>query len=204
MLLNLPAFIITTFLLAMLPGVGQALIMRQTLTHGYVAAWKSVAGTAFGVILWSTLAAAGLSALLLANPAVYVGIRVAGGIVLLVMGASSLRTMLQHRSGNAPVSKEPRSAFLAGLATNLGNPKAGVFAVSFVPQFIAPNGPVLLSGMVLGVIWACSLSVWYAIFVFSVHHGRSMVTKPRVVTWLHGITGVVLVLLGISVIFGLL
>ena len=35
---HLPAFIVTVWLLAMLPGVGQALLLRQNLTRGRRAA----------------------------------------------------------------------------------------------------------------------------------------------------------------------
>jgi len=40
---------------------------------------------------------------------------------------------------------EHRGAYLAGLSTNLSNPKAGVFAISMLPQFIVPEGNVFLS-----------------------------------------------------------
>jgi threonine/homoserine/homoserine lactone efflux protein len=40
---------------------------------------------------------------------------------------------------------EHRGAYLTGLATNLCNPKAVVFAVSMLPQFIVPAGHVFLS-----------------------------------------------------------
>jgi threonine/homoserine/homoserine lactone efflux protein len=93
-----------------------------------------------------------------------------------------------------------RGAYLAGLATNLGNPKAGVFAVSLIPQFIAPEGHLLASGILLGVIWSVTTATWYVVFVTLVDRGRSLVSRPSVTTWLHGITGVVLLLLSAGVV----
>jgi threonine/homoserine/homoserine lactone efflux protein len=203
---HLPAFVVTAWLLAMLPGAGQALILRQTLTRGLRAAWTSIAGTATGLLVWSTLAAAGLSAVLLANPAAYLVVRVAGGLVLGYLGISSLRTMRRtmhsHRPGEPAAAGADRGAYLAGLATNLGNPKAGVFAVSLIPQFILPGGHVFASGVLLGVTWAVTSASWYLVFVWVVDRGRSFVSRPSVTTWLHGITGTVLLMLGVAVVGG--
>ena len=198
---HLPAFVLTCWLLAMLPGAGQALMLRQTLTRGRRTAWLSIAGTCTGLLLWSTTAAAGLSAVLLANPTAYAALRVVGGLVLAYLGISSLRTMWRSRAaGEAVLVTESRGAYLAGLATNLGNPKAGVFAVSLIPQFIAPQGYVLASGLLLGVIWVLTTAAWYVVFVTAVDRGRALVSRPAVTTWLHGVTGVVLLLLGAGVV----
>ena len=198
---HVPAFVLTCWLLAMIPGAGQALMLRQTLTLGRRTAWVSIAGTCTGILVWSTAAAAGLSAVLLTNPTAYAVLRVVGGIVLAVLGITSLRAMWRSR-GATEVAAEPqdRGAYLAGLATNLGNPKAGVFAVSLIPQFIVPEGQMLASGLLLGLVWALTTAAWYVVFVTVVDRGRSLVSRPSVTTWLHGITGVVLLLLGAGVV----
>lgn len=200
---HLPAFLMTCWLLAMIPGAGQALMMRQTLALGRRAAWISIAGTCTGLILWSTAAAAGLSALLLANQTAYLILRVLGGAVLVYLGLSSLRAMWRSRAdGPAPVVSPTKGAYLAGLATNLGNPKAGVFAVSLIPQFIAPHGPVFAGAALLGLMWALTTAAWYLLFVALVDRGRSLASRPTVTTWLHGITGIVLLALGAGVAIG--
>jgi len=200
---HLPAFVVTCWLLAMLPGAGQALMVRQTLTLGRHAAWISIAGTCSGLLIWSTAAASGLSAVLLANPSAYVALRILGGVVLAYLGVTSLRSMWRTRGvPDLPEATGRRSAYLSGLATNMGNPKAGVFAVSLLPQFISPQGHVFASGVLLGVVWALTTAAWYLLFVTLVDRGRSLVTRPAVTTWLHGITGVVLLLLGAGVAFG--
>jgi threonine/homoserine/homoserine lactone efflux protein len=62
------SFIITTWLLAMLPGVGQALMLRQTLARGPQAAVATILGTSTGLLIWAVAAAAGLSAAVVADP----------------------------------------------------------------------------------------------------------------------------------------
>jgi threonine/homoserine/homoserine lactone efflux protein len=204
---RLPAFLTTCWLLAMLPGAGQALILRQVVTVDRRAAWRSIGGTCTGILLWSIGAAAGLSTVLLANPRAYAGLRVAGGVVLAGLGIGSLRTMWRLRArgaghgaeDDAEVALGGRGAYLAGLACNLGNPKAGVFAISLIPQFIRPEGHAFASGVLLGALWALTTAAWYLVFVVGVDRGRSVVTRPSVRTGLHAVTGVVLLLLGLGV-----
>ncbi|WP_049557650.1 LysE family translocator, partial [Nonomuraea sp. SBT364] len=91
---HVPVFIATTLLLAMLPGASQALMIRQALEGGQRTLQGTLAGNASGFLLWSTAAAAGLSAVLLASPTAYAVLRIAGGIMLMILGAKTLRTAL--------------------------------------------------------------------------------------------------------------
>jgi hypothetical protein len=56
-----------------------------------------------------------------------------------------------------------RRSFAVGVATSLGNPKAGVFAVSLIPQFVTAHGPVLASSIALGAIWAVVSGTWFCL-----------------------------------------
>ncbi|MEU1339053.1 LysE family translocator [Streptomyces sp. NPDC005827] len=206
---HLPLFVITTWLLAMLPGAGQALMIRQTLEFGPRPARATIAGNATGLLVWSTAAAVGLSAVLLANPHAYLAVRLAGGAVLLALGVSTLRAAARQAAadtssvsatGAAAVGPSGLwGAYGAGLGTTLGNPKAGVFAVSVLPQFVSPHGPVLLSSIALGVLWAVVQVCWYLLFTWAVGRGRALVSRPAVRRTLNIVTGVVLCGLGVAV-----
>jgi threonine/homoserine/homoserine lactone efflux protein len=204
---HLPVFVVTTWLLAMVPGAGQALMLRQTLQGGRRVARASIAGTCTGLLIWTTAAAAGLSAILLANPAAYAVIRIAGGILLVALGGSTLLS-LRRPTPAIPVDQSGRAAnpwggYAAGLATNLGNPKAGVFAISLLPQFVTANGPVLLSSITLGALWALVTGCWYLLFTWGVDRGRILVSQPAIQRRLQIVTGSVLLLLGAAVAAGI-
>ncbi|MCF3179744.1 MULTISPECIES: LysE family translocator [unclassified Streptomyces] len=201
---QLPLFVLTTWLLAMLPGAGQAMMMRQTLEGGLGVARATIVGNAVGLLLWSLSAAAGLSTLLLTNPGVYTVVRIAGGVVLVVLGINTLRA---GRAGPTPPGRDgPRGgswgAFGTGLATNLGNPKAGVFAVSVLPQFVTAHGPAFASIALLGAVWAFVNACWYLLFTWGVSRGRALMTRPAVQRGLRVVTGLVLLALGTAVAAG--
>ncbi|MDT0438367.1 MULTISPECIES: LysE family translocator [Streptomyces] len=204
---HVPVFIATTLLLAMLPGASAALMIRQVLEGGQRTLQGTLAGNATGFVLWSTAAAAGLSAVLLASPTAYTALRIAGGIVLMYLGVKTLRTTLNTTVSTAPADEgEHRTGFasgyITGLSTNLGNPKAGVFAISVLPQFVTAKGPVFLSTVALGVVWALVSASWYMLLTWAVSRGRDLVSKPTVLRGLSVTTGVVLLGLGAAVAAG--
>jgi threonine/homoserine/homoserine lactone efflux protein len=201
--IHLPAFIATTWLLAMLPGVGQALILRQALDGGARRAWASIGGTCTGLLIWTTAAAAGLSAVLLANPHAYAAVRIVGGVLLGALGVSTLLSLRRRTAAVAVATPGYRRAFAAGLATNLGNPKAGVFAISLLPQFLTADGPVFVSSIALGALWALVTGAWYVVFTWIVNRGRTLVSRPAVHRGLQLVTGCVLLCLGTAVAAGI-
>ncbi|MGR6320428.1 LysE family translocator [Micromonospora soli] len=203
--IHLPVFVATTWLLAMLPGAGQALMLRQTLDGGRPRAWASIAGTCTGLLIWTTAAAAGLSAVLLANPHAYAAVRVAGGALLAVLGVTTLLSLRRPApsTSDRPAERTGRGrAYAAGLATNLGNPKAGVFAVSLLPQFLTADGPVFLSSLALGALWAAVTGCWYLLFTWAVDRGRTLVSTPAVHRRLQLVTGCALLCIGAGVAAG--
>ncbi|NIY69737.1 LysE family translocator [Streptomyces malaysiensis] len=204
---HVPVFIATTLLLAMLPGASQALMIRQVLEGGQRTLKGTLAGNASGFLLWSTAAAAGLSAVLLASPTAYAVLRIAGGVVLMILGVKTLRTTLTTTVSARPPSAGGRGTgfaggYLTGLITNLGNPKAGVFAVSVLPQFVTSKGPVFLSTVALGAVWALVSASWYMVFTWVVSRGRALVSRPVVLRGISVTTGVVLLGLGAAVAAG--
>lgn len=204
---HLAAFVVTTWLLAMSPGAGQALILRQTLESGRRVAGATILGTCTGLLIWTTAAAAGLSAILLANPDAYKAVRVAGGVILFALGMNTLLS-LRHPPSSDTVTERARQAgyykgYAAGLATNLGNPKAGVFAISLLPQFLTTDGPVFLSSLALGILWALVTGCWYLLFTWAVIQGRNLVSRVSVYRCLQAVTGCVLLCLGAAVAVGI-
>jgi threonine/homoserine/homoserine lactone efflux protein len=197
--IHLAAFVATVALLAMLPGANNAAITRQTLLAGRSAGLLTVAGSSTGILVWAGAAAVGLSGVLLANPGAYLALRLAGAAVLVLLGAQALWAARRPIVPSAEGGRAGRRSFVAGLATSLGNPKAGVVAVALVPQFVTAHGPVLVSSMALGVVWATVSGAWFCLYVWTIDKVRARASRPRVQRLLRAVTGVVLLGLGIAV-----
>jgi threonine/homoserine/homoserine lactone efflux protein len=205
---HVAAFVTTVALLAMLPGANNASITRQTLMFGRRAGLLTVAGTSTGILIWAGAAAVGLSAVLLANPNAYLAIRIGGAAVLCALGVQSLWA-LRKPPATGPASNSRRRgaatgrrSFAVGVATSLGNPKAGVFAVSLIPQFVTAHGPVLVSSIALGAIWAVVSGTWFCLYVWTIDKSRARANTPTVQRFMQAATGLTMLGLGIAVAVG--
>lgn len=117
-------------------------------------------GVFSGTVFWIVASLAGLSALITARPGVLSILQLLGGLFLLYMGVSSLRSGLAARrapayevdtedyadqaraAGDADVEDKTNwRAFKLGLVTNLSNPKALVFSVRYSPNSSAQICP---------------------------------------------------------------
>lgn len=223
LLAHVLAFAGAALLLAMAPGPATATLLRQTIRHGRRRGAATVAGIESGVLFWAVAASAGLSALLAASGIAYDVIRVVGAIVLISLGAQALfrsrreqentelreqqTTQLREQQTtqlDGAVTPTPSmaghggwSAYRAGLVTNLANPKAGVFAISFLPQFIPHGYPVLPTGLLLATVWVVCDGAWYLTLTVIVHGARRMFSRGVVRQRLEALSGVALVGFGV-------
>lgn len=201
MLTSVLAFVGAAFLIAMVPGPSTAVILRRAVVTGRRSGLVTVLGNETGILVWGLAAAFGLSALLLASRIAYDGLRIVGAGVLIWMGA---RALWQARRGTAsdaqpaaPAAVPHRRAYWQGLVTNVANPKAGVFAISFLPQFVPHGAPVLPWLVAFSVLWAAVDLLWYLPLVWLAGRVRGVFQRVGVRRRLEQVSGAVLVALGV-------
>jgi threonine/homoserine/homoserine lactone efflux protein len=194
----LVAFIGACLLVAMVPGVSTTIILRQTLRSGRGSGVAAMLGNETGILLWALAAAFGLSALVLASQVAYDTMRIAGALVLAFMGVQSLRQARARKTkAEAPAVEGGRRSYLLGFGTCLANPKAAVFAMSFLPQFVPPGQNVLFTLITLALVWVLVDTLWYGLFIWAVAKAKAVFGRPAVRRRLEQISGVVLI--GLSV-----
>jgi threonine/homoserine/homoserine lactone efflux protein len=189
-------FLGLSVLLILTPGPNQALLTSRVLSGGRSAGWAVVRGLTCGMALHVVAAIVGLSALLASSATIFGWVKLLGGVYLVYQGA-----MAFVRARRKPVEETARrrsgSPFREGLMSMALNPKAGVFFVAVVPQFVSPGpgaaGRVALLLCLYGVL--CVL--FWSGFVLLLHHARELVRRPRVQRALERVTGTALVGLGV-------
>jgi len=189
------AFLGVSALVIVTPGQDTALTIRNTLAGGRRAGVFTAIGVSAGQAIWALAAAVGIAALLRASELAFLAVRVAGGIYLVYLGAQALRSAF--KGGTVPAGRQPRGRRLAplrqGVISNLGNPKMAVFFTSLLPQFGA-SFPALLA---LGLVF-CSLTlVWLTGYAVAVTKAGDVLRRTRVRRAVDGLTGAVLVGLGL-------
>ena len=139
---TLLAFIAAAVVLALTPGPDMALFLGKTLAQNRAAGLAAFFGAVTGILLHTSLAALGLSALLAASAQAFLVLKLLGALYLLWLAWVALRhgsSLTLERRAEAP--QPLREIFLMGLGINLLNPKIVLFFVTFLPQFVDPGDP---------------------------------------------------------------
>jgi len=130
-----PTFVITVLVFLLVPGPGNLALITSTGKGGLAGGLAATVGIILGdqVLMWSAIA--GVSALLMAYPAVFHGMQWLGAAYLAWLGLK----MLRAKPGAAPVLQiKPRHYLRQALMITLFNPKAILFYMAFFPLFIDP------------------------------------------------------------------
>ena len=194
-------FAVVAGALTLTPGLDTALVLRAALTRSRRDAAATAAGIVAGLFVWGAAAAVGVSALLRASDVGYDVLRYAGAAYLVWFGLRLLVRAARgsaeaaHTGGTAPSSV--RRAAWTGLATNLLNPKVGVFYLALVPQFLPPGSDPLLVGLLLAGVHGLLSGAWFAVLILLARALGRWLRRPATVRAIDGATGLVLVGFGV-------
>lgn len=198
MVLALAAFVAAAALIVVLPGPDTLVVVRGLVRGGRRRATFTSAGVLCGLTVWVTAAALGVSALLAASRLGYDVLRIVGAVYLIWLGVQSLRSW--HAADPAADVPERRtllgSGFVAGLLTDLLNPKVGVFFVTFLPGFLPHGYPAGATSLLFGAIFVALTAGYFAVLLVCAGRVTRWLGMPRVRRRLDAITGSVLIALG--------
>jgi threonine/homoserine/homoserine lactone efflux protein len=148
-------FLATGLALLVVPGPAVLYVVTRSIEMGRAGGIASVAGITTGTVVHVTLAAAGLSSLVLASAVAFDAVRYVGAAYLVLLGLRRLLTRDVEEVARETRPLTRRRAYRQGVVVNLTNPKTIVFIFAFVPQFVDPAvGHVWLQVLVLGFSFA--------------------------------------------------
>ena len=195
----LPIYLTAVVALLLLPGPDMLLIASSSMSYGRkVGVFASLGNATSGIIL-TVLAAMGVSALIAMSPVALNALHLLGGTYLLKMGWDCLRT----EQGNAPELTDNFAAkayYQRALISNLLNPKALVFFVMFLPQFVSTNieatsgEQMLVLGLLLNVL---GLTFNFLLVALVGTIGKSLVENAKFRTYQQKVMGAVFVVLAV-------
>ncbi len=135
------------------PGPDMLLIASRSVSQGRSAGFLTYAGIAAGTYCHAIAAALGLSQLFVTVPLAYEIVRWAGCAYLLYLAYKTIRSKSSAFAPSAGLKKlSGKRIFSEGLATNILNPKMALFVLALFPQFIDPNGSMLIQTVALASI----------------------------------------------------
>lgn len=148
-------YLLASIGLALSPGPNGLLALTHGALHGPRRAVWTAAGGCTGFVALIGASLFGIGALLQATPAALVALKWGGGAYLVWLGVQVWRA---PPPGMGPAASGAAAAgpalFRQALLTALGNPKALLFFLAFLPQFMDPAGSLPLQFLVMAGTYA--------------------------------------------------
>ncbi|EKG41703.1 LysE family translocator [Pseudomonas syringae] len=154
------SFAMIALFVTLTPGTAVIMALSNSITHGPARAMVGSLGNALGLIVVATAVTAGLGAVLVASASAFLVLKIAGAGYLVYLGIKQWRSARSafDALANVPKAVSTGSLFIKGISVALTNPKAILFFIAFLPQFIQPGTfQVEQTGVLIVTFAGCSV-----------------------------------------------
>ncbi|MDN6323268.1 MAG: LysE family translocator [Halomonas sp.] len=202
---TLSVFVPTFLFVSLTPGMCMTLAMVLGMTQGVKRTLWMMIGELIGVGLVAAAAGAGVAALMLRQPALFVLFKWVGGAYLGYLGIMMWRSrgrMAIPSELDAGPPASPLQLAMQGFVTAVANPKGWAFFMVLLPPFLDGNRP--LAGQ-LSLLIAVILTIEFASMLVYATGGktlRNVLGKSGNVRLLNRIAGTLMIGVGLWLAFG--
>ena len=175
----LAPFIFACVIIESTPGPNMAFLTIVSATRGRRYGFATVLGVTLGLLIIGLAAAAGLATLISKSTLLYEGLRYSGVLYLLYLAVSEWRDADEQIDPDAETDKRLSSFFRHGLIVNVLNPKAGVFYVTVLPSFIAPNESILEQALTLTIIYVVIATAAHLLILSLAGYIKPLLDRPE-------------------------
>lgn len=161
---TLALFFAACLALLLSPGPNMAFVVSHGAAHGPRAGFAAALGIGLADLVYTALTAAGLAAAVAAWPPAFDLIRYIGAIYLLWLAYKTLRPSAQAQPGGAPAGHAGLRVCARSALNCLLNPKAMLFYMVFLPQFVEPaRGHAAWQIVILGCVLTATSLVFHSL-----------------------------------------
>ncbi|HRE28942.1 MAG TPA: LysE family translocator [Anaerolineales bacterium] len=199
---HLLAFLAVAVPVVLAPGPSLIAIVARGIAQGRRAGVVFALADSLGLVVQVLAIAAGLAALLQTSALAFRIVQYTGAAYLVYLGIQLWRSSGQPVfDGHAPggESRATLTLFRQGFIVGVSNPKAGLFLLAFLPQFVAPGaGPEALQILMYGLVFT-SLTITYGSLMgaFAGQLGAWLRTQVTLQRWIQRLAAVTFVGLGV-------
>ncbi len=150
-------FFAACWVISLSPGAGAIASMSSGLQYGFWRGYWNALGLQIALAAQIAIVAAGVGAVLATSALAFTLIKWFGVAYLIYLGVKQWRALPADMSDDPairPIGK-PLSLVLRGFLVNISNPKALVFMLAILPQFIDPAAPLLAQYLTIGATMVC-------------------------------------------------
>lgn len=149
-------FIAATLIINLTPGPAMLYCVNTSIHHGTKSGIAAAIGVELGTFFYILLTVFGLSALIIASPNLYTGLRIAGSCYLLYLAYKSFPRANSHQYNPTINKRRKLNALFGGILINVMNPKILLFFLTFLPQFVPIGHQTNKMFFILGITFNIS------------------------------------------------
>lgn len=146
------AFLVACWIISLSPGAGAIASMSCGLQYGFWRGYWNALGLQIALALQIAVVAAGVGAVLATSSLAFSLIKWFGVAYLLWLALKqwqAVPSMLDESAGPRPIGR-PLSLVFRGFLINASNPKAIVFILAVLPQFLDPQRDLVIQYLHMG------------------------------------------------------
>ena len=188
------------------PGPSVLFVIARAIAWGRATAVFTVAGNVTGAFSLSVFVALGLGPILQRSEFAYIAVQWGGGLYLVYLGVDAIRKRSAHAAdmtNQGEIAPSIRRSIRDGFWVGALNPKGVVFFAAVLPQFIdRERGSVTAQLILLGAIFAILAFISDGSWGMLAGTARNwLATDAKRLERLRATGGVIMIILGISVLF---
>lgn len=199
---NWLSFIVISLMIIIIPGPDFFIVLNNTLKGNAKNGIMAGLGISSAHVFYSALAAFGLIFILTTSYYVFTVIKILGSIYIAYLG---IKTILNAKKAfNISTDKDIKTdmklrlSYKQGFISTIFNPKAILFYVSILPQFITKeDGSMQI--LVLSSLFILTVFIWFFLCSFLFNYIRQIFNNVKIKSTLDYAIGTVLIGLAISI-----
>ena len=194
-------FAVTEVFLCLSPGPAVLFVISHGLSRGGAASLWANAGILTGNSFYFLLSAFGLGAMLLASHDLFTMMKYAGAAYLVFLGVQTFRGsgLASEPTRRLHVEYSGWKTLARGFALQVANPKALVFFVALLPQFINARYPIAPQIAILAVTSVLIEFVVLSGYGYLAGRASTLARRPRFVKQTNIASGVMLIVAGAGI-----
>ena len=198
------AYLVAITLLTVSPGVDTLLVIRNTVRGGFKDGVLTSFAICLALFVHAAVSAGGISLILMQSAWMFTLLKLAGACYLIWLGGKSLYSAYRGDGGfkleSGKIKHRKVSSWTSlreGFLSNVLNPKAVIFYMAFLPQFIQPTDPALAKSLFLAGIHFVIANIWQLMLVLMVKRAYTWLSRLKIGRYFDSLTGSVMVFFGV-------
>ncbi len=179
-------FLITSFIVVLVPGTGVIFTVSTGLAQGRKASLFAALGCTAGILPHLMATILGLAAVMHTSALAFQTLKYAGVAYLFYIAYTTWRDKSAFTIDGNPSTSTAIGLVVKAFLLNILNPKLTIFFLAFLPQFIQPGATKpLFQLFLLSAIFMAMTFIIFVAYGFLAHAFRkAVIESPSVQTWL--------------------